>query len=1672
MDGVGDDGATAGNSPGPAKAERRLLAVRSRIDAVTETVVLNASRVPSAIAEVKGLKAHVDALFPLVTSDPGALTSALDELDQRLAGLRTKLTQAGLKLPGEESPAPAATPAAPPTVDAPSPKPEQEGAEQGSDVPPVAEPPPREPLRRRTPRLVAPPAEPPQTARPADPPRESKSPAPASPTRPPARKERRRRPRRPAFDRAQRREAVEALTTHYREFLDTERAAAQEAENERATRQAREPQTVEPLPVLEAREQIVGLLRDRRVGMLCGETGSGKTLLAPFLAMEAGLADDRMIVQTEPRRVAARQIAHRLSQMGGRKLGDAFGLHTRTERVVGRRSLVKVATDGILLNELRDDPMLSRYNLVILDEAHERSVNIDLLLGMIMQLMEQRDDLKLLVVSATIDEEQFARFLKLEDDQIVRVPGRMFPVDMRYEPFEPERQGEYLTDVPVQAALAVKAIQDEGPGDVLIFMPRAREIMATIKALRDVGVRMSEIEPIPMHGGLRPEDNDRAFATSHKRKVIIATNIAETSITVPGIRYVIDGGFVNLKRFNPRTGIESLRPERISQASAKQRAGRAGRVEHGVCIRLYDEEQFAQLKPHTDPEIVRSDLAHLVLYMRSIGIRHLKKFPFVDPPDQHQLKNAQEKLHELGALTAKKQRDSEVTDIGQKMAALPLEPGLARMLLQAESEQCVEEMLSIAACLSVGRDLFTLPKPGEDGAGGIDRARQQINRARRDFADKNSDFVALLNIYREWARARRREKDRFCKQNHLSYRVLEEASTIRSDLVDAVKNHNIHFTSTSDYDAVNRCVLAGHVQNVCVAAGKYDYSAIGKQVAYLHPASVYFDAGKRPQVMVARTLERGENKIFARDVAEVQPGWIEKLAGHLCSFVYEDRRFDPQQKRVLAKESIFYQDLTLIEGREVDLLKRNPEEGLRVLVTDALLKDRLGVDTSFVRHNAAILEEARTAAVRIGDRDLIPDEETLVDHYVERLSGCASFNAVRNKLRNERRLLELRIDDFIPRERIIEANRLYPEEIKLAGGPVEVSYIDDPFNERTQVVIAVPVRNVPLLTPGDLERSIPGLVRRRIDLIAELIDAARTPTDAVGVLATDTRGSAMQAVAGELPADAPATPIDCESLTASFLARSEPDATTWNHVAGSVAASHSITLTDAIRNEYERVASAEQLRPFVDVVRADSSSLRITADFTEIQRSVVSEKVKAAWEAARAEHSTAPTDRYQDVPPLLDGLLQRVPVLTAKPGDPTPAIDGFTALECDPARGRIRRTLAESRDHAVGMTSRALAEFARWQLMLNPALHFTLEQLSLPESTEQRFYEVTGDATSLVGKVRRLLMRTGARAELTAADIEAGRTRILALQEAAREGLKPALGNVVERVDELLETYDLAHRTAWSSGKAQPEIAAALDTALSEIRHLDELTWTDLPPLIGRLEVLAQAAARRAPMEADELKRALRAGAEAAREAVEPVAIRPTPAKQPAGAAATPPRPTGKKKKKKKGKDAPPTWKPPAAPDRDATEPKPAPARPAHAPTAPPKTAPVAPALRPPSRAATPSSPDPQARKRRRKNRSKYVALLHRKADGDELRDVLDRLFDELVDAGDVDVDAEIEWDDDAASDAQLGALIEIDERTDAWVTAARIAQDEVWAEHDGSEPPHQRVLEIAARARKILHDA
>ncbi|MDX6363333.1 MAG: ATP-dependent helicase HrpA, partial [Streptomyces sp.] len=765
-------------------------------------------------------------------------------------------------------------------------------------------------------------------------------------------------------------------------------AEATKAESRMAERRTRVPAITYPeqLPVSQKKDDIAAAIRDHQVVIVAGETGSGKTTQIPKICMELGRGVRGMIGHTQPRRIAARTVAERVAEELDTPLGEAVGWKVRfTDQVNPDGTFVKLMTDGILLAEIQTDRELRAYDTIIIDEAHERSLNIDFLLGYLAQLLPKRPDLKVVITSATIDPERFSRHFG--DAPIVEVSGRTYPVEVRYRPLLEEEGDDSDRDQITAICDAVEELQGEGKGDILVFLSGEREIRDTADALTKKNYRFTEV--LPLYARLSHAEQHRVFQQHTGRRIVLATNVAETSLTVPGIKYVIDPGTARISRYSHRTKVQRLPIEAISQASANQRKGRCGRTSDGICIRLYSEDDFLARPEFTDAEILRTNLASVILQMTAAGLGDIEKFPFIDPPDHRNIRDGVQLLQELGALDpTEKDPRKRLTQTGRKLAQLPVDPRLARMVLEADKNGCVREVMVIAAALSI-------QDPRERPAEKQAQADQQHAR----FRDETSDFLAYLNLWR-YVREQQKERGsssfrRMCKQEYLNFLRIREWQDIYSQLRTVAKQMGIHPKEEDAADqSVHVSLLAGLLSHVGMkdvketggesgrSTGKNEYLGARNAKFAIFPGSALF---KKPPrfVMSAELVET--SRLWARVNARIEPEWVEPLAGHLLKRTYSEPHWEKDQAAVMAYEKVTLYGVPIVAQRKVNYGRIDAEASRELFIRNALVEGDWRTHHKFFADNRRLLTVVEELEHRARRRDILVDDETLFDFYDQRV---------------------------------------------------------------------------------------------------------------------------------------------------------------------------------------------------------------------------------------------------------------------------------------------------------------------------------------------------------------------------------------------------------------------------------------------------------------------------------------------------------------------------------------------------------------------------------------------------------------------------------------------------------------------------------------------------------------
>ncbi|MEW2525377.1 ATP-dependent RNA helicase HrpA [Streptomyces sp. NPDC047071] len=843
----------------------------------------------------------------------------------------------------------------------------------------------------------------------------------------------------------------------------------------------------EQLPVSQKKDAILEAIRDHQVVIVAGETGSGKTTQIPKICLELGRGVRGLIGHTQPRRIAARTVAERVADELNTPLGEAVGWKVRFTDQVSGNTYVKLMTDGILLAEIQTDRELRAYDTIIIDEAHERSLNIDFLLGYLAQLLPKRPDLKVVITSATIDPERFSRHFG--DAPIVEVSGRTYPVEVRYRPLLEEEGDDPDRDQITAITDAVEELQAEGKGDILVFLSGEREIRDTADALEKKKYKFTEV--LPLYARLSHAEQHRVFQQHTGRRIVLATNVAETSLTVPGIKYVIDPGTARISRYSHRTKVQRLPIEAISQASANQRKGRCGRTSDGICIRLYSEDDFNARPEFTDAEILRTNLASVILQMTAAGLGDIEKFPFIDPPDHRNIRDGVQLLQELGALDpAQKDPRKRLTQQGRKLAQLPVDPRLARMVLEADKNGCVREVMVIAAALSI-------QDPRERPADKQTQADQQHAR----FKDETSDFLAYLNL---WRYVREQQKElgssafrRMCKREFLNFLRIREWQDIYTQLRTVAKQMGIQL---NDSDAAEKQVhlslLAGLLSHIGMKdvkdGAKNEYLGARSAKFAIFPGSALF---KKPPrfVMSAELVET--SRLWARVNARVEPEWVEPLAQHLLKRTYSEPHWEKDQAAVMAYEKVTLYGVPLVTDRKVNYGRIDPEVSRDLFIRNALVEGDWRTHHKFFADNRRLLTEVEELEHRARRRDILVDDETLFDFYDQRVpedvvSGAHFDSWWKKKRHDEPELLDFERSMLINERAGDVSKDDYPDSWRQGPLKFRVTYQFEPGADADGVTVHIPLQVLNQVSAEGFDWQIPGL---REEVVTELIRSLPKP---------------------------------------------------------------------------------------------------------------------------------------------------------------------------------------------------------------------------------------------------------------------------------------------------------------------------------------------------------------------------------------------------------------------------------------------------------------------------------------------------------------------------------------------------------------------------------------------------
>lgn len=900
---------------------------------------------------------------------------------------------------------------------------------------------------------------------------------------------------------------------------DARQPAAKDASvatGERAPRRERPPRAVvapnpvppitypESLPVSGKRDEIARAIAGHQVVIVCGETGSGKTTQLPKICLDLGrglgAGGTGLIGHTQPRRLAASSTGRRIAEELGTPFGEVVGYKVRFTDNLAPGASVKLMTDGILLAETQTDPLLKAYDTLIIDEAHERSLNIDFLLGYLKEILPRRPDLKLIVTSATIDADRFARHFGTDERPapVIEVSGRLYPVEMRYRPVAEDRpavkhaEGTAGRDRVKTAREAERDLMDaivdavdelcrEGPGDVLVFLPGEREIREAAEALRKHHPPHTEI--LPLFARLSAADQDKVFKASNARRIVLATNVAETSLTVPGIRYVVDTGLARVKRYSYRNKVEQLQVESISQAAANQRAGRCGRVADGVCIRLYEESDYQARARFTDPEILRSSLASVILRMKSLHLTAIESFPFLEPPPGRAIADGYQLLNELGAVDD----DNALTPLGRELARLPLDPRVGRMILAARDQQSLREVLIIASALSV-----------QDPRDRPIEAQEQADQAHRRFADERSEFLQWLKIWAWFEEAVAHKKSNrqlidACRQNFLSHLRLREWRDVHSQLLTVVREHGWRLNEVeATYEQIHLALLTGLLGNLGLKADDDPHYLGARGIKfYLWPGSALAKKAGR-WVMAAELVET--SRLYARCLAKIEPEWVEKIGAHLLKKSLSEPHWEKRPAQVSAYERATLYGLPIYHRRRVAFGKQDPSRARELFIRGALVEGEFDTKLAFFAHNRKLLADIEQLEHKSRRQDVLVDDELIYAYYDQAIpegihTGAAFERWYRDEVKksgqpeDKLRLLYLSRDDLMRHEAAGVTTELFPKRATMAGVEMALTYHFEPGTPRDGVTLAVPLYALNQVDARRCEWLVPGMLKEKVQLL-------------------------------------------------------------------------------------------------------------------------------------------------------------------------------------------------------------------------------------------------------------------------------------------------------------------------------------------------------------------------------------------------------------------------------------------------------------------------------------------------------------------------------------------------------------------------------------------------------------
>ncbi len=824
------------------------------------------------------------------------------------------------------------------------------------------------------------------------------------------------------------------------------------------------------LPISDKRDEIAELIKNNQVIILCGETGSGKTTQLPKICLSIGRGVAGFIGHTQPRRIAARTVADRIAAELGQSIGQTVGYKIRFNDQTREMSLVKLMTDGILLAESQNDPYLTQYDTIIIDEAHERSLNIDFLLGYLRWLLPRRKDLKLIITSATIDPQRFSKHFN--DAPVINVSGRTYPVEMRYRPIQ-QLEEDDETSVDLQQAIlnAVDELHRDIRGDILIFLSGEHEIRETAENLRKHHPANCEI--LPLYSKLSVSEQERVFKPSGSVRIVLATNVAETSLTVPGIRTVIDTGHARISRYSHRSKIQRLPIEKISQASANQRAGRCGRVAEGICIRLYSQDDYLARPEFTEPEILRTNLSSVMLQMTALKLGEIEDFPFVEPPEAKMIRDAKTTLHEVNALD----KEGKLTETGRKLAKIPTNPKLARMLLAANELGCVAEVAIIVSGLSIQDPR---EKPSDK--------RQQADQKHVIFKTEDSDFLSFFKLWTIFEDKKKHLSNsklrKYCRENFISYMRMREWHDIHTQIMQVIRGE-LKFklnTSDADYACIHQALLAGLLSNIGFRHEQYQYLGARNLKFFIFPGSSQHKA-KPKWIMAAEQVET--SKVYARNVAKIEPEWIEAAAEHLVKRSYYDPHWEKKARRSAVYQRTLLYGLTLEIKRKIPYERIDPKAAREIFIRCGLVAQDYHTNAPFFKANQHLLEEVGMIQHKGRRVDLVEDEEWLYHFYDQKLPETIvngiTLDQWRKKSEKENPNILFLTKDDLTREDEGAINEWdFPNHKQVGRLKIELSYRFDVGHDEDGVTAIIPVHQLNQLTPQAFEWLVPGLLEEKV----------------------------------------------------------------------------------------------------------------------------------------------------------------------------------------------------------------------------------------------------------------------------------------------------------------------------------------------------------------------------------------------------------------------------------------------------------------------------------------------------------------------------------------------------------------------------------------------------------------